>query len=86
MRTVKNTVAVVTGAGSGIGRALAQNLASQGARLALADVNSKGLEETRQSLGSAESRTYLVDVSKAAAVEAALPCGNEGVCVCPHEC
>ncbi|HEV2961742.1 MAG TPA: SDR family NAD(P)-dependent oxidoreductase [Candidatus Angelobacter sp.] len=70
MRTIKNTVAVVTGAGSGIGRALAQNLASQGARLALADVNSKGLEETQQSLGSAESRTYLVDVSKAPAVEA----------------
>jgi len=70
MHTIKNTVAVVTGAGSGIGRALAQNLASRGARLALADVNSKGLEETRQSLGSAESRTYLVDVSKAAAVEA----------------
>jgi NAD(P)-dependent dehydrogenase (short-subunit alcohol dehydrogenase family) len=70
MRTIKNTVAVVTGAGSGIGRALAQSLAAQGARLALADVNSKGLEETRKLLGSAEAKTYSVDVSKASAVEA----------------
>ncbi|HEV3315473.1 MAG TPA: SDR family NAD(P)-dependent oxidoreductase, partial [Candidatus Angelobacter sp.] len=70
MRTIKNTVAVVTGAGSGIGRALAQSLAAQGARLALADVNSKGLEETHKLLGSAEAKTYSVDVSKASAVEA----------------
>jgi butyryl-CoA dehydrogenase len=70
MRTIKNTVAVVTGAGSGIGRALAQSLAAQGARLALADVNNKGLEETRKLLGSAEAKTYSVDVSKASAVEA----------------
>src|SRR5205085_2272694 len=67
---IKNAVAVVTGAGSGIGRALAQSLASQGARLALADVNTKGLEETRRSLGSAEAKTYVVDVSKASEVEA----------------
>jgi len=70
MRTLKNTVAVVTGAGSGIGRSLAQNLASQGACLALADVNSKGLQETRELLGSAEAKIYSVDVSKASAVEA----------------
>jgi NAD(P)-dependent dehydrogenase (short-subunit alcohol dehydrogenase family) len=70
MRTIKNTVAVVTGAGSGIGRALAQSLAAQGARLALADVNSKGLEETHKLLGSAEAKTYSVDVSKASAVGA----------------
>src|SRR5256885_12654260 len=70
MRTIKNAVAVVTGAGSGIGRALAQSLAAQGARLALADVNNKGLEETHKLLGSAEAKTYSVDVSKASAVEA----------------
>lgn len=70
MRAIKNTVAVITGAGSGIGRSLAQNLASRGARLALADVNDKGLEETRQSLGPAEAKIYHVDVSKAPAVEA----------------
>jgi short-subunit dehydrogenase len=39
-------VAVVTGAGSGIGRALALNLAQRGAKLALSDVDVAGLEET----------------------------------------
>lgn len=60
---------MITGAGSGIGRALAQDLAKRGAKLALSDVNSAGLEETRQMLGTAEARTYTVDVGKAAAVE-----------------
>jgi NAD(P)-dependent dehydrogenase (short-subunit alcohol dehydrogenase family) len=69
MRDIKGVVAVVTGAASGIGRALAVDLAKLGAQLALADVNSAGLEETRGTLGNAVSRTYTVDVSKAAAVE-----------------
>jgi len=69
MKILKGAVAVVTGAGSGIGRALALKLASQGAQLALADVNSAALEETRGLLGSAEVRTYVVDVSNASAVE-----------------
>ena len=69
MRDIKGAVAVVTGAASGIGRALAVDLAKLGAQLALADVNSSGLEETRGLLGNAAARTYSVDVSKAAAVE-----------------
>jgi len=69
MRDIRNAVAVITGAGSGIGRALAQDLAKRGARLALADVNSEALNETRQLLGTTEARTYTVDVGKAAEVE-----------------
>lgn len=70
MKTFSNSVAVITGAGSGIGRALAQDLASRGAQLALADKNTAGLEETRKLVGSAQAKTYSLDVSDAAAVEA----------------
>ena len=43
---LKDKVAVITGAGSGIGRALALNLAARGARLALSDIDADGLAET----------------------------------------
>ncbi|HET8881943.1 MAG TPA: SDR family oxidoreductase [Solimonas sp.] len=57
-------VAVVTGAGSGIGRALAQQLAADGARLALSDINETGLEQTLATLpADCEARGYLLDVS-----------------------
>jgi NAD(P)-dependent dehydrogenase (short-subunit alcohol dehydrogenase family) len=70
MREIRGAVAVVTGAGSGIGRALAVELASAGAQLAIADVNRGGLDETSKMLGSATVKTYVLDVSDAAAVEA----------------
>jgi NAD(P)-dependent dehydrogenase (short-subunit alcohol dehydrogenase family) len=46
MTSVRGKVAVVTGAGSGIGRELALGLARRGARLALSDVNEVGIAET----------------------------------------
>jgi NAD(P)-dependent dehydrogenase (short-subunit alcohol dehydrogenase family) len=65
MRDLKGKVAVVTGAGSGIGRGLAINLAKEGCSLALADLDETGLAETIKLLHdeNVETRTYRVDVS-----------------------
>lgn len=70
MRDFKNAVVVITGAGSGIGRALAKQFAGYGSQLALADLNEAGLKETLGMLGGANARSYIVDVADAAAVEA----------------
>src|SRR5947209_4569245 len=46
MKDFQGRVAAITGAGSGIGRALARNLAGRGTHLALSDVDEVGLAET----------------------------------------
>ncbi len=70
MSFLSDGVAVVTGAGSGIGRALAQQLAATGSALALADIDEEGLQETAQSLEkkSALVTTHVLDVADEAGV------------------
>lgn len=46
MKALRGRVAAVTGAGSGIGRALTRELAARGAHLALSDINGASLAET----------------------------------------
>ncbi len=51
--TWQSKIVLITGAGSGIGQALARLLASQGAKLILTDINTDNLETTSKELGDA---------------------------------
>lgn len=66
MKTFKGKVAAITGAGSGIGQALAIALAKEGADLALSDVSEKGLANTVALLQPypVKIATQKVDVAK----------------------
>ena len=61
-------VAIVTGAASGIGRAVAQRLAREGACVALGDLNMDGLKETAQSI-EGETSVGILNVADPAACE-----------------
>jgi 2-deoxy-D-gluconate 3-dehydrogenase len=59
-------VAVVTGAGNGIGKACALSLAQSGAQVALIDISSSAMEQTQSEISAqgGKSTAYLCDVSK----------------------
>ncbi|KQQ27986.1 glucose 1-dehydrogenase [Frondihabitans sp. Leaf304] len=67
-------VVLITGGGSGLGRATALRLAAEGAKLALVDISQKGLDESKaavlEATPEAEVLTTLADVSKEADVDA----------------
>jgi len=70
---IKNKVMLVTGAGSGIGQALAVSAASEGASVVLCDIDSKGLEESFSIINKhyplSKVKSYVCDVSKRQMVE-----------------
>ncbi|MEM5421175.1 SDR family NAD(P)-dependent oxidoreductase [Paraburkholderia ferrariae] len=70
--TLHDRVAVLTGAGGGIGRALALSLARRGCHLALTDTNERALNMTAQMAGELGVRTsqHLLDVASRASVAA----------------
>lgn len=65
-------VAIVTGGGSGIGRASAVKLAAAGAQVCVADVNEVGGEETVAQIQAAGGQAFFIrcDVSRSADVQA----------------
>ena len=68
-------VAVVTGAGSGLGRAVALRLAKEGAAVACLDMSLPAAEETAAQLSGGKGKAYKADVSDAASVGAAVDAG-----------
>jgi NAD(P)-dependent dehydrogenase (short-subunit alcohol dehydrogenase family) len=72
MKDFTDRVAVITGAGSGIGRALAIELAGRGARLAISDVDAVAIADTAAHCekAGAQAKGYQLDVSDRAAVTA----------------
>ena len=71
MKDLAGKTAVITGAASGIGRALALGLAQQGCNLALADINQSGLEQTEKQVAPYAGSVSLhhCDVSKREALQ-----------------
>ena len=95
METLRDRVAVVTGGGSGIGRALCVALAREGMRVVVADVDEVGMAETAAGVAAAGSQaiTQRTDVSRLTDVQALadrafahwggvhVVCNNAGVAV-----
>ena len=71
---LKDRCVVITGAGSGIGRACALEFAKAGAHVVVADINLQGAQETAALIGAANGRAvaFNVDVSKPASVKGLL--------------
>jgi NAD(P)-dependent dehydrogenase (short-subunit alcohol dehydrogenase family) len=68
---LKDRVAIITGAGSGIGQGVALRFAREGARLALVDIRPEALEDTAAQLHDtgADFETYTGDVALSEDVE-----------------
>ena len=65
MKKFAGRVAVVTGAGSGMGRAISLELAGRGCNIALVDINQEGLEESARRVSDLgqQASCHVVDVS-----------------------
>lgn len=74
MRGLTGKRAIVTGGGSGIGRAICQRLAEEEASVAILDLNAAGAAETARLIEAAggSATTHAADISDRAAVDAAV--------------
>jgi len=72
MKEFKDKVAVITGAGSGIGLALAERCAKEGMKIVLADIDEKFLRKAQRRIKRLETDviSVLTDVSKVSNIEA----------------
>lgn len=68
---LKDKVVAITGAGQGLGRAMAVHLAKEGARIAVIDLNQEHMDETKRQVEAAGSsaKTYVCNVANEEQVE-----------------
>jgi NAD(P)-dependent dehydrogenase (short-subunit alcohol dehydrogenase family) len=66
MPLLRNHIAVITGAGSGIGRAIASGYAREGAQVALLDINEKSVAEAAQAIrdSGGQAEAFALDVTR----------------------
>ncbi|XP_077990582.1 epidermal retinol dehydrogenase 2-like [Glandiceps talaboti] len=65
-KSIAGEIALVTGAGSGIGRLMSLNFCRQGATVVLWDINKEGVDETAQQISQigGKAHSYVCDVTK----------------------
>ena len=66
---LQNRIAVVTGAGSGLGRSIAIGLAKAGAMVALVDIDKKAAEETALEIQNSQTMILTCDVTNETSVK-----------------
>ncbi len=69
MQLNEETVAVVTGAGDGLGQAIACELAKRGCRLVLVDIDGAGLSRTKRLLKECPAAFHVFDIADACGIE-----------------